>query len=107
MYVFTKPDPRLLDPPRSPHNWDMPFFFGNIDLAPAADVPGGRELSARASGALLSFVRCGSPGHAELPDWPAYSLERRTTMLLGDECRAVEDPDGADRQLFTEVELSV
>jgi para-nitrobenzyl esterase len=102
MYTFTQPDPQRGG--KAPHAWDMPFFFDNLDLAPAAEVPGGRELAGRAADALIAFARTGDPAHAGLPEWASYSLERRATMLLGEECRLVDDPNGNERRLWDDVE---
>jgi para-nitrobenzyl esterase len=102
MYLFTQPDPRVGG--KSPHAWDMPFFFDNLDLAPAAEVPGGRELAELAAEALLAFTRTGNPSHPGLPRWLPYSLERRATMVLGEDRRLVDDPDAAERALWGNVE---
>jgi para-nitrobenzyl esterase len=50
--------------------------------------------------AWIAFARTGDPGHAGLPEWPAYDPERRATMLLGDACRVDEDPLGAERRAW-------
>jgi para-nitrobenzyl esterase len=36
--------------------------------------------------AWLAFARDGDPGHAGLPDWPAFPRDARQTMLFGREC---------------------
>jgi para-nitrobenzyl esterase len=102
MYLFTQPDPRLGD--LSPHAWELPFFFDNVDLAPAADIPGGSELAARTADALIAFARHGDPGHGGLPEWPAYSVERRSTMVFENNCHVIDDPQGAERQAWDDVE---
>ncbi len=104
MYCFTRPDPRLPRRAKAPHSWDLPFFFDNLDRAPAADVPGGRDLAVRASETLIAFARSGDPGHTGLPPWPPYSFERRETMLLGDACAIANDPYGAERRVWDDVE---
>ena len=101
-YLFTHPDPRVGG--KSPHAWDMPFFFDNLDLAPAAKSPEGRELTGLAAEALIAFARTGDPSHPGLPRWLPYSLERRETMVLGENCELVDDPDAAERQLWDDVD---
>jgi para-nitrobenzyl esterase len=44
------------------------------------------------SDAWIAFARHGDPNHVDLPDWPAYSLDERATMVFDDECAVVADP---------------
>jgi para-nitrobenzyl esterase len=102
MYLFAQPDPSAGG--KSPHAWDLPFFFDNSDVAAAAAVPGRRELAERAADALVAFARTGDPSHAGLPQWRQYTLGRRATMILGNDCHVVDDPGGAERQLWDGVD---
>lgn len=40
------------------------------------------------------------PSHEGIPRWPAYTLERRGTMLLDKECRVVNDPVAGQRKAW-------
>jgi carboxylesterase type B len=33
-----------------------------------------------------------------LPDWPAFDLDTRSTMIFNNECQQVNDPYGQERQ---------
>jgi para-nitrobenzyl esterase len=48
------------------------------------------------SEAWLAFARSGDPNIPTLPTWPAYSLDRRSTMLFDVAPRVVDDPFGAE-----------
>jgi para-nitrobenzyl esterase len=48
------------------------------------------------------FIRTGSPDGGGLPDWPRYSVERRTTLIIDRESYVAEDPAGAARKLWPE-----
>jgi para-nitrobenzyl esterase len=37
------------------------------------------------------------------PDWPAYDLERRATMVFDTHSRIADDPRGRERRLFAQV----
>jgi para-nitrobenzyl esterase len=49
------------------------------------------------SAAWVAFARTGDPNVAQLPRWPRYSIGRRDTMLLNNDCRVDQDPDGEAR----------
>jgi para-nitrobenzyl esterase len=46
------------------------------------------------SEARLAFARGGNPNTAALPEWPAYSLDRRATMVFDVPSQVVDDPFG-------------
>jgi para-nitrobenzyl esterase len=103
MYYFTfesRTDPKLL----SHHALEIPFAFDNLDKTPWTSAePESRALAARMSEAWIAFARDGDPSTPALPEWPAYDPTRRATMLLGDECRVVNDPDAEIRRLWATV----
>ena len=63
-------------------------------------APGNRpdriELANLMSGLWAEFVRSGAPG----PEWPAYELADRKTMVFDTESRVELDPLGGERALF-------
>jgi para-nitrobenzyl esterase len=87
------------------HGLEIAFAFDNLDRsrlsAALADAPSAQELATKMSAAWASFARTGDPGHPGIGDWPAFTLERRETMILDDECRVERDPLGAERALWT------
>ena len=48
------------------------------------------------SDAWIAFARTGNPKRTALPDWPAYDLARRATMVFDATSRVVDDPRGTD-----------
>jgi para-nitrobenzyl esterase len=103
MYYFTwesRTDPKLL----SHHALEIPFAFDNLHRTPwTSTAPESQALATRVSEAWLAFARHGDPANPALPAWPTYDPVRRATMYLGDECRVVEDPDPAIRNLWATV----
>jgi para-nitrobenzyl esterase len=104
MYLFTRPDPRIAGRPKSPHSWDLPFLFDNLDRAPAADLPGGRMLAQPVQRDADCLRPPRRPKPPRTPAWPTYDLERRSTMLLGDECVVADDPFGGERSVWESAE---
>ena len=47
-----------------------------------------------------TFARTGRPAAKGQPAWPAYTTERRATMEIDAQCRIVDDPDSAEREIW-------
>jgi para-nitrobenzyl esterase len=86
---------------KAPHALDLPFVFDNTETAEAtAGAPGTRDLAATISATWIAFARTGNPATTGLPDWPAYTAEKRAVMVFDRECRTVTDPDRDARLLW-------
>ena len=83
----------------APHNLCLPLVFGR-DRAPGVTGEGTAHhgLSAAMQTAWAQFARSGNPGHAGLPDWPAYDSVTRPTMMFDVPCRLAHDPAQAERR---------
>jgi para-nitrobenzyl esterase len=47
-----------------------------------------------------TFARTGHPGAKSQPGWPAYTPERRATMMIDAQCFVVDDPHRQERELW-------
>jgi para-nitrobenzyl esterase len=86
------------------HAVELPFVFDALDTPMAlaltgADAP--QELADDVHRAWVAFVVSGDPGHAGLPDWPAYDPHTRPVLELSGAHRVVHDPDAAELALWT------
>jgi len=90
---------------RAFHCIDICFWFNNTDLY-LTQTGGGkapRILSEKMSDALGAFMRTGNPNTGKgngLPEWPEYSEEEGAVMILDNECKVMNDPDGELRKLM-------
>jgi carboxylesterase type B len=50
-----------------------------------------------------SFTRNGDPGNKSIPTWPAYTADKRATMVFNDACQVSGDPDGEARPLWSKI----
>ncbi len=80
------------------HALEIPFAFDNLHQ-PGVDAfvgPGPRpqHVADAMHGAWTRFVRQGDPGFAP------YSVEKRETMVFGDVCEVVQDPDAEERMAW-------
>jgi para-nitrobenzyl esterase len=98
LYYFTWRSPVHKGQMKSYHTLDIPFALYNVDIA--ASMTGAMQdryaLAHRMSAAWAAFARTGNPSHADLPNWPAFS-SAYPTMVLGNECRVVNDPNRLER----------
>ena len=87
---------------KSLHTLEIPFAFANVDNGPTMTGTGKDRyaLEEKVSGAWASFARTGSPNYKGLPNWPKFDLATRATMILDNECKVVNDPNGAERKLL-------
>ncbi|MSQ13518.1 MAG: carboxylesterase/lipase family protein [Dehalococcoidia bacterium] len=67
------------------------LVFDNLQV-PVNNMGGMRALAGQVSSAWISFARTGDPNNPTIPAWPAYSKDKRATMVLDFDCRVVSDP---------------
>lgn len=100
MYLFRWRSPLRGGKLRSMHCMELPFVFDHVDdldFMTGTD-PERYALAAEMSEAWVSFARTGNPNHGGLPEWPAFTASRRSTMVFGSSSRAVDDPYGDERR---------
>jgi para-nitrobenzyl esterase len=96
--------PTVNYPQKAAHAMEMAFKFNHPDNNPDTGKRSERYQAARnMSRAWASFARTSNPSHPEIPAWPAYTLERRATMILNTECKVVDDPNREERLVWAEV----
>ncbi len=99
LYYFTWRSPVHKGQMKAYHTLDIPFALYNIDQA--ASMTGAMQdryaLAQRMSAAFASFARSGNPNHADLPNWPAFNTRAYPTMVFGNECKVMNDPNREER----------
>ena len=76
----------------SPHSMEHPFVFDNVALSASMVGTAQAEpqaLAEQISPAWIAFARTGNPNHAGIPNWPAYTVPERTTMVFDTRSQAV------------------
>ncbi|HEY4027554.1 MAG TPA: carboxylesterase family protein [Candidatus Dormibacteraeota bacterium] len=95
VYEFAWASPRFEGRLGACHYLEVGFVFDRVGPERAltgTEPPQG--LAAAMHGSWTAFARTGDPG------WPAYDVERRTTMTFDERCRVVEDPRPDERRLW-------
>lgn len=101
LYVFAWETPIM--GLRAPHTLEIPFVFNHIDLSESMVGPingGMRKLEADCAGAWAAMARNGNPNHNGLPNWPAYTKDKRAVMIFDTPCRVENDPTSEVRQII-------
>ena len=99
LYHFTWRSPVHLGQMKSYHTLDIPFVFNNVDLAASMTGSGNDRyaLAHRMSASWAAFARTGTPNHKDLPSWPAFNAAAYPTMVFGNDCKVVDDPNRDER----------
>jgi para-nitrobenzyl esterase len=101
-YIYGWRTPMLDDRPGTFHACEISFVFDNAELCDhySGLLPEALALAKQISGAWVSFARTGNPNHAGLPDWPAYTAERRATMFFDVPCSVRDAPEAEGLRLM-------
>jgi para-nitrobenzyl esterase len=99
LYYFSWRSPVHKGQMKAYHTLDIPFALYNVDQA--ASMTGAMQdryaLAHQMSAAFASFARTGNPNHADLPKWPAFNTRAYPTMVFGNECKVLNDPNREER----------
>jgi para-nitrobenzyl esterase len=95
------------DPPyryKTMHSVEIPLKFDHPESPILLGSNPDRFQAARnMSHAWASFARNGTPSFDGSLNWPAYTLDKRETMLLTAECHVVSDPNREERLLWQQL----
>jgi para-nitrobenzyl esterase len=86
------------------HGMDVAASFHNERDA----IVGGGSRDAHAmceqlAAAWVNFAKTGNPNTANLPDWPTFDAQDRSTMILAPDTRVVNDPYAAIRLFWADM----
>jgi para-nitrobenzyl esterase len=89
---------------RAGHATEIQSKFENADLGGLMGTKPDRFQAARNFGEVwTSFARTGHPQAPDAPTWAAYDLTTRATMLVGLDCKLVNDPNKAEREIWQSI----
>jgi para-nitrobenzyl esterase len=95
-YLFSWRPPLVGSRIGSGHGMELPFVFGTLRDGILRRTLGAsyaaQRLSRRMRDAWIAFARDGAPGHAQLPDWPAYDAKERATLEFDREPEVIHAP---------------
>lgn len=106
-YVFAWRSPAQGGRLGAAHCMEIPFVFGRLDdpgMGPLTGQGGAvQRLSEHMMDAWIAFARTGNPATEALPAWPAYTANRRATMVFDESVTVVDAPMEAERLVWASV----
>ncbi len=105
MYYFTWRSPVRDGKLKAYHTLEIPFVLENVDEGKSMTGAGQDRyaLQEKMSGAWAAFARTGNPNHKGLVNWPAFTVDKRATMIFDNQCKVVNDPYGEERRALAGV----
>lgn len=108
MYLMTWPSPGMEGRLGCCHGIDIPFIFGNFSQGSGQMLTGGGSEAKSFSNVIQdcwsAFARNGNPSTKTVGPWPAFDVEKRSTMILADKS-FVEDAPLEDERKFLDTAL--
>jgi para-nitrobenzyl esterase len=106
MYRFDWQPTNSKLPVRACHMMELPFVFGTYDSSVEGRYLSGdsadRPALAKSMGdAWAAFIGGRPPGEGLGIEWPSYSTERRSVMVINTESELCIDPESDERQLWS------
>lgn len=95
LYRLAWPTPVLKGKLRTPHSLDVPMVFDNVAASTSLvgdDTRDPQQVADAMSAAWIAFARRGSPNGPGLAEWPAFTPQKRSTMIFDVVSRSVDDP---------------
>ncbi len=107
MYSFNWQTPVFDGKLMAPHALDVPFVFDTLAaVGIAGHSPAAPAIAAAEAATWASFARTGAPNNKAIPNWPAYTVADRATMMIDTEWRVQNDPQHEARLLWTKIALA-
>ncbi|BBD99968.1 carboxylesterase/lipase family protein [Sphingobium amiense] len=87
------------------HTLESSLIFNTVDASRALLGPGPQpeRLAHIMSGAWVRFAQTGDPSMSGDDPWPRYRGDRRSTLVLDDGARMVDDPSALARETMAEL----
>ncbi|MBW2090927.1 MAG: carboxylesterase family protein [Deltaproteobacteria bacterium] len=107
MYLFAWPSPMAGGKYGAMHALELAFVFGVLLPKAIGIFPERNEETQALSEAMMdtwiSFARNGNPNNASIPQFPAYDIEGRATIIFDKEIKIVNDPYGRERAVWNDL----
>lgn len=100
-YLYALPTPAFEGRYGTPHGADVSISMHTITGGLTGTDLRFAEVSDQMASIWSTFAATGNPNNPRIPNWPAYSLAKRETLVVGPEKTAVqEDPRRAFREFW-------
>lgn len=91
---------------KSCHALELPFVFRNLKKEVCEDLTGPNppeDLGIKMQKAWVSFAENGDPNYEDIPNWERYNDKKRPTMIMDNQWKSVNDPEGKSREIISKM----
>lgn len=99
-YYWTHPSPAYGGRYGAPHGSDVGPSLHDVRGGLNETGPDSIRLTDQLASAWVAFAATGDPNNKLIPQWPAYKLPERATLVFGDETTVQNDPRAAFRRFW-------
>ncbi len=92
---------------KATHAMEIPFVFSNTGQSGMMSRLETKQVKAQMSEAWIAFAKTGNPNHPGIPEWPPYTVEKRSTMVFDAETRVVDDLQQEERLAWADIETNM
>src|SRR5579871_1404740 len=91
---------------QSPHSLDLALVFDNVakSASMVGTGPEAQQLADQMSATWIAFARTGNPNNSAIPDWPAYTVPERATMVFNVTSKVVNSFRDDERKALAELQ---
>ncbi len=104
MYMFNWKNPFEGGRYGAMHGFEIAFVFGyfweDFFWFFPKKTPETESLSDKMMKAWVSFAKSGVPNHENIPEWPPYNIENRSTIIFDDITEIWDDPLKKEREMW-------
>ena len=100
LYLMEWPSPAFEGRFGAVHGVDLGLILGNARNFIAGNTLEARKMADIVGSTIIAFGNTGNPNCSKIPNWPAYDIESRSTMIFNTECRVENDPTKELRLLW-------
>ena len=100
MFIVEWPSPSFGGKFGAVHGVDLGLVLADPRIPIAGNTLGARKMAKIVGSSFAAFARNGNPNCGEVPNWPQYNLDSRSTMIFNEECRVENDPGKEVRLLW-------
>ena len=106
-YMFNWKSPAFGGALGACHALEIPFVWGSMIDVEMGFFPKRDEetdvLSKKIMDCWINFAKTGDPNHNNIPNWPKYDINRRSTMIFDKDLVVIDDPKGETRKIWNDI----
>jgi para-nitrobenzyl esterase len=103
LYIWAWPSPGFGGKFGAVHGTDVGLSFHNARQIISGNTPEAHKMADILASVWLAFAKTGNPNCGQIPQWPAFTPERRETLIFDVNTRVENDPVKAARLLWNEL----